>query len=146
MPISGTDDEVNAALIRLRALGCQPIPLDSALSALGACLGQAFRDGDAKVDCRSRLELRKTMINEGAEEIRTIISVLARILDGPRFPCLQRIAEDDVADRVNHRHVLNTVSLRTFALEGEVLVAHEPRILACGQQQDRYGSPRPPRP
>ena len=73
-------------------------------------------------------------MTEGAEEIRTIISVLARILDGPRLPCLQRIPEDDVADRVNHRHVLNTISLRSLTLEGEWLVGYEPRILACGPQ------------
>ena len=57
--ISGTDDEIDAALIRLRALRCQPIPLDGALSALGACLGQAFRDRDAEVDYRSKLILER---------------------------------------------------------------------------------------
>lgn len=55
--ISGTDNEINAALICLRVTLCVPIPLDSALSALGACVAQIFWDGDVEVNCRRKLVL-----------------------------------------------------------------------------------------
>lgn len=55
--ISGTDDEINAALICLRVTLCVPVPLNSALSAFGACVDQVFWDGDAEVGCRSKLIL-----------------------------------------------------------------------------------------